>query len=271
MPTVRTNGAEIYFEQHGSDGEPLVLVHGYTGDVSDWRFQLPDFSRTHRVLVMDNRGHGRSPGPEDRDAYSINHLADDVEAVTREVGFERYHLVGHSMGGAVSQEIALRSPGRLLSLTLHDTSHQFSGTRTSIVQKWMEQRMRFAEEHGMAKLAAQPSPIPPPPHMPPERQAETDARLARMPIDGFVGAARALNTWEGTAERAHRIAAPTLVIYGELDMGLVDAAKWLATTIPGATLAVVPEAGHSPQYERPEIFNAHLRAHLERNAGGSAK
>jgi 3-oxoadipate enol-lactonase len=61
------------------------------------------------------------------------------------------------------------------------------------------------------------------------------------------------------------------VICGELDTGLVDASKHLASAIPGATLAMIPEAGHSPQYERPELFNAALAAHLRANAGVSAK
>ena len=68
MPIERINGLNLHYELHGGDGEPLVFVHGYTGDVTDWRFQLPEFSRTHRVLVVDNRGHGRSEAPTNRDA-----------------------------------------------------------------------------------------------------------------------------------------------------------------------------------------------------------
>ena len=57
MPSATINGVDLYYELHGDSGEPLVLVHGYTGDISDWRHQLPEFSRTHRVLVLDLRGH----------------------------------------------------------------------------------------------------------------------------------------------------------------------------------------------------------------------
>lgn len=270
MPYASVNGAEIYFERHGDDGEPLVLIHGHTGDITDWRFQLPEFSKTHRVLIMDNRGHGRSSAPADRTQYGVLQLADDVEAIVQRAGFERYHLLGHSLGGTVVQEIALRSPGRLLSLTLHDTGYGFGTARASMVQKYLEARNKFAEEKGMAALAAMPSPTPAP-HMPTERKAETDARFAAMSVDGFVASGTALMSWPGTRDRAHAIAAPTLVIYGELDKPFVEPSKWLAATIPGAALAVVPEAGHSPQYERPDLFNAVLRAHLSRNASLSAK
>ena len=64
---------------------------------------------------------------------------------------------------------------------------------------------------------------------------------------------------------------PTLVIYGVLDAGLIDAARFLGAAIPGATLEMIAEAGHSPQFECPELYNAVLRRHLERNAGAAAK
>ena len=130
MPQARINGIDIYFERHGEAGEPLVFVHGYTGDVSDWRFQIEAFAPTNSVLVMDNRGHGRSEAPKDRAAYTVGQMASDAEALAAEVVFERYHLVGHSMGGAIAQEIALASPGRLLSLTLEDTAYSFDSPAT---------------------------------------------------------------------------------------------------------------------------------------------
>jgi 3-oxoadipate enol-lactonase len=87
-----------------------------------------------------------------------------------------------------------------------------------------------------------------------------------MSVDGFIGAWQALVDWRGTTERAAAIPVPTLVIYGDLDAPLIDAAKHLAATIPGAVVEVIPQAAHSPQYERPDLFNAALRRHLGRHA-----
>src|SRR5689334_10727057 len=108
MPNAMINGVNLYYERHGENGEPLVFVHGYTGDITDWRYQLPVFSKTHQLLILDNRGHGKSEAPPDRSSYSVLQMADDAEALIAHAGFERYHLLGHSMGGAVVQEIALR-------------------------------------------------------------------------------------------------------------------------------------------------------------------
>lgn len=271
MPTARIDGLDLYFELHGDSGEPLVLIHGYTGDITDWHHQLPDFSRTHRVLLVDNRGHGRSQATADRTAYSVERMSHDTEELIAHIGFERYHLVGHSMGGAVVQEIALRSPGRLMSLTLHDTGHVFR-FEYDFFKQYTAQRHRLAETEGMAAVAKMEGIAPPPPHMPAERLDETRERLTRMSVDAFIGAWYGLESWPGTEARAHAIGVPTMVIYGELEPPpFIASSQWLAANIPDAVLEVVPEAGHSPQYERPEIYNAALRRHLDRNAGGGAK
>lgn len=271
MPAARVNGVELYYELHGTSGEPLVFVHGYTGDISDWRFQIPEFSKTHRVLVVDNRGHGRSAAPTDRACYSVLDIADDIEALIEHVRFGQYHLVGHSMGGAVAQEIALRNPHRLLSLTLHDTSHRFSSGGSSAVSAYGLFRVKMAEEQGMKAVAAMPALTPPPPYMQAERQLEMQQRLGAMSVDAFIGAWCGLQEWRGTTGRLHHIVTPALVVCGELDAEpLVRASQHLAESIQEAVLELIPDAAHSPQYERPEIFNAALLRHLQRNVATTA-
>ena len=261
MPHASIDGFEMYYERHGAQGDPLVLVHGYTGDVSDWERQLEAFAATHRVLAMDHRGHGRSGAPRDRESYTVERMASDVEALAAQAGFDRYHLVGHSLGGMVAQEIALRSGERLLSLTLEDTLHDFAIGRSEPVRRLFDARLRLAEEQGMAAVARLPR-RPARPTTRRERFEQEQARLARMAIDGFVGGWQALCRWPGTRERAHAIRTPTLVIHGELDGPVISGSRWLAGAIPGARLEIVPEAGHSPQLERPELFNAALRRHV---------
>jgi 3-oxoadipate enol-lactonase/4-carboxymuconolactone decarboxylase len=261
MPHAAINGFQMHYETYGDAGEPLVLVHGYTGDISDWDEQIPLFSKTHRVLAMDHRGHGGSEAPKDRSSYTIVQMADDVEALIAQTGIERYHLVGHSMGGGVAQEIALRSGARLLSLTLFGTAPDFNFGRVEAVRTYMENRMRIAEEQGMAALASAPSTVPDPPHVPAARKAAEAKRMAAMSVDGFIGGWNALTTWEGTKERAHAITAPSLLLAGELEPA-VKSMQWLHGKIAGSELIIVPESGHSPQWERPEVFNAALGRHV---------
>jgi len=268
MPFVAINGVNLYYELHGDSGEPLVLVHGYTGDITDWRHLIPEFSRTRRILALDERGHGRSEAPTDRSVYTIPQMSQDVEALVEHVGFDRFHLLGHSMGGGVVQEIALRSPQKLLSLTLQNTSHRFDLEADPEMAAWRDRRFHLAETQGMTAVANEEPPFPPPPHMPPERLAETKERLSRMSADAFIGSWNGLVEWEGTEGRAHNMRTPTLIIYGDVDTPmLIEGSVKLAQLIPGSVVEVIPETGHSPQWERPALFNAALRRFLEQHAG----
>lgn len=271
MPFTTINGVKLNYELHGDSGEPLLLVHGYTGDITDWRHQLPVFAQSHRVLIVDLRGHGSSEAMDDRSQYAIDHFVSDVETLVDEVGFGRFHLLGHSMGGAIAQEIALKSPERLLSLTLHDTSDNFSTAfMNPNIVVWRDYRFKVAEEKGMRAVSELKTPFPPPPHMPAERMEETQERLARMSVHSFIGAWHGLAEWQGTKERASGIQTPTLVIWGDLDSEfIIKGSKRLAKNIPNAGEAVVPETGHSPQYERPPLFNEALAAFLDRVSAGA--
>ncbi len=267
MPNATVNGVRLNYELHGESGEPLVFVHGYTGDITDWRHQLPAFSQSFRVLIVDNRGHGQSEAPADRSAYTIEHLADDVEALVGELGIGRYHVLGHSMGGAVVQEIALRSADRLLSLTLHDTTDDFSAAASNpAIAAWRDFRFNLAESEGMEAVANASSPFPPPPHLPAERLEETRVRMSKMSTDAFIGAWKGLEQWKG--DRADQIRTQTLVIYGDLDAQfLIDGSQRLAAAIPDAELSVIPQTAHQPQWERPQLYNAALGAFLNKVSG----
>jgi pimeloyl-ACP methyl ester carboxylesterase len=268
MPTIAVNGIRIYYERHGESGEPLVFVHGYTGDITDWKYQVAEFSPDYRVLVIDLRGHGRSEAPADRSVYTVEAMASDVEAVADAAGFENYHLVGHSLGGTIVQEVALNSPRRLYSLTLEDTGPLASIPGNTELETWNAKQIETAEREGMgavvelqrANMARLNVPIPQ------ELVELAHERLARMSVDGFIGATLAGPRWRGTIDRAASITTPTLVIYGELDVApIVMACQWLAQTIPGAALQLIPGAGHSPQMEKADLYNRALRRHLEAN------
>ena len=89
-----------------------------------------------------------------------------------------------------------------------------------------------------------------------------------MSVDAFIGAWEGLASWQGAATRVDAIRTPTLVIYGDIDTQfMIDGSRSLAATIPDAELAVIPQAGHQPQYERPDLFNAALGAFLNRVCG----
>ncbi len=165
------------------------------------------------------------------------------------------------------QEIALRSPRKLLSLTLQNTAQRFNLDADPDIAAWRDQRFHLAETAGMAAVAQMEPPMPPPPHMPAERLAETAERLSRMSVDAFIGAWNGLTGWRGLDGRGGSIQTPTLLIYGDVDAPpILRGMEALAGLIPQATVKVIAETGHSPQWERPGPFNAALRAFIESDA-----
>ncbi len=243
----------------GGAGDPLLLVHGFTGAKEDFADFLDVFGdRGWHVVAPDLRGHGGSEHPDAEEAYSLEAMAADLWAVVDELGWERFDLLGHSMGGMVAQVMALHAPQRIGSLVLMDTSH---GTVTGTDADMVALAIAVVRAEGVDRLV--------------DLAAEHDTR-ERAPAEVRVRAERPGYVEFG--ERKMRACAPamyaamadellaphdrlpalagldvrTLVVVGEQDVEFVGPSQRLAATIPGAQLEVVPDAAHSPQFENPD-------------------
>jgi pyruvate dehydrogenase E2 component (dihydrolipoamide acetyltransferase) len=107
---------KLFAQEAGTVGETVILIHGFAGSHAIWRDVVPALARTHRVLAYDLPGHCNShPWAETgKPKVAVRALQDDL----RERGIERFHLAGHSMGGAIAALMALAEPGRVASMTL---------------------------------------------------------------------------------------------------------------------------------------------------------
>jgi pimeloyl-ACP methyl ester carboxylesterase len=114
--TIDTNGASIRVEQSGAGEPALVFLHYWGGSSRTWRGVIDRLGGKPRCIALDQRGWGASVATDGR--YDLSAMADDVEAVTRQLGLNRYALVGHSMGGKVAQIVATRRPKQLAGLLL---------------------------------------------------------------------------------------------------------------------------------------------------------
>ena len=110
----RVDGREIHFGLRGT-GTPVLLVMGFMARGRAWRSQIEALSRHHQVLWFDHRGVGDSPGPA---ACSMKEFAEDGLALMDHLKWDRAHVIGISMGGMISQEIAVTAPHRVISLSL---------------------------------------------------------------------------------------------------------------------------------------------------------
>jgi pimeloyl-ACP methyl ester carboxylesterase len=113
------DGLSIVYEDRGKGDTALLFLHGWCGDRLWWKNQVDAFAPDYRVVAIDKAGHGESG--KDRKSWTVAGLADDVQAVVKELGLKRVILVGHSMGGPVSLAAAKRMPGTVVAVIGVDT------------------------------------------------------------------------------------------------------------------------------------------------------
>ncbi len=258
--TVDVGGIELSMAEAGAGQHPILILHGFAGakeDFTDWLDPLAGLG--WHAVAPDHRGHGSSAKPGSEDAYSFEILADDALGLADALGWPRFSLLGHSMGGMVAQYVACRSPGRLDGLVLMDTDH---GPIRALDPQAVEAAVSIVRSRGidaLADLAAgHESPLETPAHRRvieerPGYAAFGDRKLRATSPALYAAMAP---VFLGTDDRLDRLRSlpsslPTLVMVGEQDGPLVGPSQRMAEAIPGGRLAVIPDAGHSPQFENP--------------------
>lgn len=255
MPTVTLDGVRTHWLEAGI-GEPvLVLLHAFPLHAAMWEPQLAGLSDRCRVLAPDLLGFGGSDAPADASAYSVERWADGVAALLDHLGFAQVVLGGLSMGGYVAFAFLRRHRRRVTGLVLADTR---AGPDTpEIAQRRTDQAARVAAE-GPAALVDTLLEGLLGEHTRAERPAVVEAtrRLMDNPATGVIGALEAMKRRPDSTPELASIDVPTLVAVGADDvLSPPDVARELAGAIPGATLAVLPDAGHLSSFEAPDAFN----------------
>ncbi|MFN8034477.1 MAG: alpha/beta fold hydrolase [Acidimicrobiia bacterium] len=247
----------------------LVLVHGFGGGMVDFVDHVEAFDATHRVVTFDLRGHGASEGPEEPSRYSLDRFVRDVLAVLDALGVERFRLLGHSMGGMVARRLAGAVPHRLDALVLMDTA---AGPLEWLDREEVAFAAQVAREQGMAILKELLDAAAPLETSAYRRLIEARPEYVELQEQRFASLSAAM--WSTVAlelveqpDETHvlqSVSAPTLVVVGELDELFLDAAHHIAAVVPLAELAVIAEAGHSPQVETPAAWFEIVHGFLER-------
>lgn len=119
MPKAKIGEIQIYYEEYG-EGPPLIMILGLGQDTATWEFQITEFSKQFRLIVLDNRDSGKSSRCSE--TYTTETMARDTLGLMDYLGIERSHLLGTSMGGMIAQHVALMAPERVISLILASTT-----------------------------------------------------------------------------------------------------------------------------------------------------
>ncbi len=271
--TLFVNGVELAWSERGANpaGTPtLVLVHGFTGSSHDFALVADELAADRRVVLVDQRGHGRSTKTGSLEGYTLDQLVSDLTAFLEAVGGGPVDLLGHSMGGRVSLGLVLSRPDLVSTLMLMDTSAWSfmppdDGIR-QLVQAWID---AFDPAGGMPDSLSIGSPEDAliEERTPAAWQKEKAAIFAGMDayaVKAFGAALMADAAEDESSLRAElpSIRCPTTVIAGQHDHPLVDQASELAALVANGRLAVIEGAYHSPQLTHAKDWKAAVLAHL---------
>ncbi len=259
------DGARIWWSSVG-EGEPVILVMGLGYPSDMWFRTTRVLAKHYRVLLLDNRGSGRT-GDVPGAPYSVETMADDVAAVLDAANESSAHVIGASMGGLVAQELAITMADRVRTLVLACTH---PGVTHAV---WDPQALEFltARASLTPQEAAEASiPFNYADRTPRERIEEDWA--VRLPLactpTGYLAQAQGTASWSGL-ERLPSVRVPTLVLHGEDDR-LVPAenGRRIAANVPGAELVLIPEANHLFFTDQPERTHKALLDWLSRHRTG---
>jgi len=255
---VEVNGIRVRHARRGPErGVPVLLLHGYGGDLGNWLFNLDALAEAAPVIALDLPGHGQSdaklPGT------SLADLAGFVAAFLDRLGVERVHAVGHSMGGAIAAQLALDHPRRVASLSLINSAGLGPEINSGYTSGFASAASRRELKPVVEQLFADPSLV--------SRQLLDDL-LRYKRLDGVGELLDALGTAQFANGRqaetpALRLAGrevPVLVVWGAEDR--IIPASHAGHAPAGATVKVIDGAGHMVMMEKAGEVNALLKRHI---------
>jgi pimeloyl-ACP methyl ester carboxylesterase len=249
-------------------GDPLVLIMGLGADHTSWGFQVPAFSRSHRVIVFDNRGAGQTDQPDI--PYTIRGMAADTVGLLDALGIGQAHIAGASMGGMIAQEIALTYADRVRSLQLHCTTARPDAYLLTMGRAWVQMRAALSREEFARALTVwlySPTTFLGRPEF---IEALLQSALANpypATPTGYRRQSEAAGAHD-TLDRLGRIQCPTLITVGADDLVTGPRfAQVLRDRIPGAELVIFANAGHAHFLEAVGDFNHVCLDFLGRSGG----
>lgn len=268
MPHMKVNDINMYYEVHG-EGEPIVLIAGFSADHLVWAAALEYFKEDYQVILLDNRGAGQTDIPDG--PYSIDQMADDVAALCVGLGISKAHFVGNSMGGYIVQTLAHRHKSLIKSLVISNSASGLGTPFRIYIEAQREMRRvnvskeilfkagcswlfsyHFLAQPGMLDILIQlglQNPYP----------------FSDKGYDGQYAALQKFNSSSWLKD----FGVPTLILSADQDLIFREPlVKAFAEHINGAQYYCFKECGHLPMIEYPELFKQLVHEFIGQRKGG---
>lgn len=228
------NNVSLYYGIFNKKGkEPVILLHGAFVSSDIWGFEVPLLMKTHQVIVVDSRGHGRSSMPDQ--SFTYNLMAADIIQLMDELKIRKASIVGWSDGGIIGMILAIRHPEKINKLFTFGANYNLSGYKTEAPDTALS-----------AKFMT---------------RAQKDYRSLSPTPGDFTGLKKALGKMYDTEPdlkpaQIKTIRSPTVIAYGQYEQFIkAEHFQELARLIPGAKLVIIPNVGHGGPLQDPVRFH----------------
>ena len=249
------DGARIHYMNYGKGDEALVLIHGWTMNVDNWRDQIQDLAKGRRLIVVDLPGHGQSDKPQV--SYSMDYFARAVEAVMRDAKVKRAVLVGHSMGTPVARQFYRKYPEKTLAIVVADGAlgpFADKATMDQMINGFRGPNYRAAinQMFGMMKGGLSSETV--------EHLLATSGKTPQHVL---------VSAMEGMADTAiwgtDKINVPVLAIMARNPMFPPNMEEIYRAVAPNLDFRMWEDVGHFVMMEKPKGFNEAVLVFLEKH------
>ncbi len=272
MPEVSAGNTSIYYEIHGQ-GDPLILIAGLGSDLTQWHWQLPEYSKEFRCIVFNNRGITKideEPVVSESGPITFDLLASDVLRLMDHLEIDSAHIVGASMGGVIAQVFAVAYPERVLSLSLHSTL----ASSNALIKLIFGTQISLVKSLGLVEFMLSLAPwiwseetLSGKPELIEEFRSLRKEPKFTLTKDVYIRQAEAFLDFS-LLERLNKIKAPVLVTAGASDI-LINPrnSELIHKSVRGSEYSVFHGCGHASLVEASGDFNNKTLSFLKKHKG----
>ena len=248
-------------------GEPLLLLHGFTGCGANWEMAgiTAVLGKQYRLIVPDLLGHGRAPAPQDPADYAMPHAAQALADLLNQLAISQTNLLGYSMGGRLALYFALHYPQRIHKLILESASPGLADPTARAQRRHSDNALADRiERDGIPAFVDFWESLPlwdSQAKLPLTKQLALRQQRLQNSAHGLANSLRGMGTgvqpslWDNLPQ----LDKPTLLLAGELDAKFVAINQQMVAHMPHARLEIVPQAGHTIHLEQPAHYAQQVR------------
>jgi 2-succinyl-6-hydroxy-2,4-cyclohexadiene-1-carboxylate synthase len=249
-----------YYVEICGQGDPLLLLHGFTGSSEMWKPFISDWKNHFQMVMVDLIGHGKTACPVDVERYNIERVALDLITLLDQLRIKKAHVLGYSMGGRLALTLAVKHPTYVQTLILESSSPGLKTEEERAMRRMQDEQLAsFIEQHGIEAFVEKWENIPlfaSHKKLPKAVRGKLRNERLKNKVIGLANSLRGMGTGAQPSWWNHltNLTMPTLLICGEEDEKFCRIAEEMVQLLPNGVIAYAKDAGHTIHLEQREFF-----------------